>query len=82
MPSSHPSLRGDQFFLFSTAHWHEKGADWRVQENIEAKGGMGGRHAATTQGFYGKEGVLLAASYLSSQSLANPDSLIVFFHVF
>ena len=27
---------------------------------MQVKGGMGGRHAATTQGFHGKEGVLLA----------------------
>ena len=40
---------------------------------------MGGRHAATTQAFHGKEGVLLAVAhpwasasyYLSSQALAD-----------
>ena len=38
----------------------------RKNENVQPKRGMGGRHAATTQvtqGFHGKEGVLLAVAH-------------------
>ena len=54
-----------------TAHWHDKGRRLartgthtgtrkRKKANIEPKRGMGERrHAATTQGFHWKEGVLL-----------------------
>ena len=52
----------------------------RKKENGQAKGAMGGRHAATTQGFYKERSVVLAVAhpnpwpsasfYLPSQSLA------------
>jgi len=54
----------------------------RKKENRQTKGGMGGRHAATTQGFQGEKCVVLAVahprasttSYLSSQFLTNSRS--------